>query len=150
MNIVSANRRHLDEIAAIENSTFSDPWSMETLRRELENPIALFLVCEKENGEVAGYISAETVVGEMYIGNLAVRQDCRRQGIGSLLLQEMVREAQKMRCEFVTLEVRVSNTPARNLYERFGFSCLGERRDYYAHPQENAAIYTRYLNEEET
>ncbi len=149
MKILYAEERHLNEIAAIEDNTFPDPWSIGVLQAELENPISTFLVCEGENGEVAGYISAQTVVGEMYVGNLAVREDFRRQGIGRALLDAIIAAAKRMCCEFVTLEVRVSNAPARRLYESFGFRCLGERKEYYQHPNENAAIYTLYLTEED-
>ena len=72
--------------------------------------------------------------------------ECRGRGVGSALLQRLIDKARMSGCAFISLEVRVSNGPARSLYEAFGFHKLGERADYYANPRENALIYTLFFD----
>lgn len=140
---------HAEEIAMIEAETFSRPWSRESVEASIADENTEFLVCL--NGRhVVGYLSAQMICPECYIGNLAVRDTYRRQGIGFELLQTMIRKAEKYGCEFVSLEVRVSNTAAIRLYERTGFRIQGIRPDYYSAPAENAAIYTLFFRERET
>ena len=82
------------------------------------------------------------VLDEGYIDNVAVRPDCRRQGIASALLGAFERFAQA-HLAFLTLEVRASNTPAIALYEAHGFVREGVRKNYYTNPREDAVIMTR-------
>ena len=108
---------------------------------ETENPNARFFVL-LQNGETAGYAGMHCVCGECYIDNIAVRKAFRRRGFGRLLLNRLVRQAREEKASFITLEVRVSNEPARELYEKSGFTERGSRRKYYSDPAEDAVIYT--------
>ncbi len=135
------------EIALIEKECFSTPWSEESLRSELTNDGAVFLTA-KTDGEVSGYIGMHTVLDECYIANIAVKNKFRRMGIGSLLLKQAENAAREKNCSFISLEVRVSNTPAITLYEKYGYVSQGERKNFYSSPTENALIMTKTFSEE--
>ncbi|MBQ6066150.1 MAG: ribosomal protein S18-alanine N-acetyltransferase [Clostridia bacterium] len=136
-------------IAAIENACFSAPWSEKQIAEEIARDNAVFFVAD-QGGEVCGYVSAEDICGECYMGNLAVAPDRRRQRIGFALLQKLMEAAKSRGCVFLTLEVRESNLSARELYEKCGFSLVGNRKAFYEAPRENACIYTLYFKEEHT
>ncbi|MCD8026352.1 MAG: ribosomal protein S18-alanine N-acetyltransferase [Clostridiales bacterium] len=98
-----------------------------------------------EQGEVIGYIGMSAVVDEGYIFNVAAEEKHRRRGVGSALIGELVTYCQKHSFSFLTLEVRPSNQNAVSLYSKFGFIKVGERRDYYSNPRENALLMTKYF-----
>ena len=135
---------HLDEVAAIENDCFSHPWSRRSLESELQNETSRFLVAV-EDGKVIGYIGMSAVIDEGYLFNAAVDSHYRKKGVGSALVRELVTWCQKHDFAFLTLEVRESNAPAIALYSRFGFVRVGERKNYYSAPAENALLMTKYF-----
>ena len=135
---------HLDEVAAIENDCFSHPWSRRSLESELKNETSHFLVAV-EDGKVIGYIGMSAVIDEGYLFNAAVDSHYRKKGVGSALVRELVTWCQKHDFAFLTLEVRESNAPAIALYSRFGFVRVGERKNYYSKPAENALLMTKYF-----
>ncbi|SCX12856.1 ribosomal-protein-alanine N-acetyltransferase [Ruminococcaceae bacterium P7] len=135
---------HLDEVAAIENDCFSHPWSRRSLESELKNETSHFLVAV-EDGKVIGYIGMSAVIDEGYLFNAAVDSHYRKKGVGSALVRELVTWCQKHDFAFLTLEVRESNAPAIALYSRFGFVRVGERKNYYSDPAENALLMTKYF-----
>ena len=139
---VPMDRSHLGQIAQLERECFSSPWSEEMLAQELYNDNASYVVAQGEDGTVLGYAGLQVVLDEGYIDNVAVRPDCRRQGIASALLGAFERFAQA-HLAFLTLEVRASNTPAIALYEAHGFVREGVRKNYYTNPREDAVIMTR-------
>jgi ribosomal-protein-alanine N-acetyltransferase len=134
-------------IARIEKECFADPWSEDALRSELSNENAVFLTA-KSKGKVAGYIGVHTVLDESYIANVAVSSDFRRMGIASKLLGSAESAVREKGCSFISLEVRVSNSPAIKLYEKHGYISQGERKNFYSHPTENALIMTKTFSEE--
>lgn len=136
-------------IAAIERSTFSDPWS-ETSFRDVVAHSRMYFACVCEDaaedrgaGRVLGYVVAWFAGGQGEIANLAVDPELRGHGIGSALLDAALDEAKKQGTEEVFLEVRDSNLRARQLYESRGFVEVGRRRRYYRHPVEDAVILRR-------
>lgn len=135
---------HIDGIALIEKKCFSVPWSENALRDELENPNAFFLtaLCD---GSPVGYVGSYGVCGESYITNIAVLPEYRRRGIGERLLNELIGHCKDENCTFLTLEVRKSNFAAITLYEKLGFERVGERKDFYEKPTENALLYTKFF-----
>ena len=145
--ILPMSEEHIKAIAEIEKECFSDPWSEDALRSELSNEGACFLTAIR-NGEVAGYMGMHMVLDECYIANVAVKPSYRRQGISEALLYTAEKTARDKNCSFISLEVRVSNTPAINLYKKRGYISQGERKNFYAHPTENALIMTRTFSEE--
>ena len=146
---VPMNGDHLDEVAELERVCFSDPWSRNMLSEELENDLAAFLVALDERGAVAGYAGMQVVLDEGYILNIAVRPDCRRQGVAGRLLQVFLDFARGNRLSFLTLEVRASNYAAIALYGSRGFRGVGRRKNYYEHPKEDAVLMTLNLAGEE-
>lgn len=144
--LVPMDRSHLAALSQVEQECFSTPWSEHMLEEELYNDAASFLVAEDEAGRALGYAGLHVVLGEGYIDNIAVRPACRRQGVAETLLGAFVRFG-KEHLSFLTLEVRPSNKPAVALYEKFGFTLAGRRRNYYENPREDALIMTLYFKE---
>ena len=142
VQIVPMNGDHLDEVAELERLCFPDPWSRNMLKEELENDLAAFLVALDEQGTVVGYAGLQVVLDEGYILNVAVRPDCRRQGIAGQLLNVFLNFAKGNQLAFLTLEVRASNYAAIALYGSRGFRGMGRRKNYYEHPREDAVIMT--------
>lgn len=147
MIIVPFEEKYISAIADIEKECFSVPWSEKSLKEELENEQAFFLVCLKDN-EVAGYIGIIDICGECNITNVAVGEKFRNKGVASALIKKAIDDAIERNSDFITLEVRKSNTPALNLYNKHGFEKVGERRNFYTHPTEDAVLMTKYFKEE--
>lgn len=134
-------------VAEVEKECFASPWSEKSLSEELENGNAYFFVADI-NGEISGYIGTISVFGECSVTNVAVKEKHRNKGIASSLLQRAILNSAFLDDEFITLEVRKSNTPAISLYEKFGFRKMGERKNFYRSPTEDAYIYNKYLKGE--
>lgn len=149
VQIVPMNGDHLDEVAELERVCFPDPWSRNMLKEELENDLAAFLVALDGQGAVAGYAGLQVILDEGYILNIAVRPDCRRQGVASRLLRVFLDFAKGNQLAFLTLEVRASNYAAIALYGSRGFRGVGRRKNYYEHPREDAVIMTLDLTGEQ-
>ena len=143
VRIVPMNADHLDEVAELERICFSTPWSRNMLAEELDNLLAAFLVALDDNDRVVGYAGVHVILDEGYITNIAVRPECRQQGIAGKLLQVFLDFAQANHLAFLTLEVRASNHTAIMLYGSRGFRSVGRRKNYYEHPKEDAIIMTR-------
>lgn len=143
VRIVPMNADHLDEIAELEQICFSTPWSRNMLAEELDNACSAFLVALDDAGHVAGYAGLQVILDEGYITNVAVRPECRRQGVAGQLLAVFLNFAQGNHLAFLTLEVRASNYGAIALYGGLGFRSVGRRKNYYEHPREDAIIMTK-------
>ena len=133
--IVPMDRSHIDQIAALERECFSTPWSETMLSDALFDPQASFIVADDGEGNILGYAGLHVVLDEGYIDNIAVHPDARRHGVAANLA-------------FLPLEVRVSNTAAIGLYEKYGFHQAGLRPGYYQNPREDALIMTREFEHE--
>lgn len=135
---------HVGEIARLEKECFSTPWSEDGLKSELNNAFARFFVANYA-GEIAGYVGAHNVLGEVYITNVAVFEKFRRKGVAKKLIDALLKTAKAENGNFVTLEVRESNIPAVSLYEKCGFEKVGERKNFYEKPRENAVLMTYFI-----
>ena len=102
VRIVPMTADHLDEVAELERICFSTPWSRNMLAEELDNALSAFLVALDESGKVVGYAGLQVVLDEGYITNVAVRPECRRQGIAGKLLQVFLDFAQGNHLAFLT------------------------------------------------
>ena len=89
---------------------------------------------------IAGFVGFWIMAGEAHITNIAVRLPYRRQGIGELLLISAMELATELKSHLITLEVRASNLPAQNLYQKCGFTQVGLRRGYYSDNREDAIL----------
>ena len=136
MEIIPMNESHVAAVAALEKANFSEPWSENSVRGELSNELALWLVAV-ENDTVLGYVGSQSVLEEADMMNIAVEESCRRRGVARALVEELVRQ---LPAHCLTLEVRASNAPAIGLYESMGFTQIGLRKNYYRKPREDALI----------
>ena len=143
VRIVPMTADHLDEVAELERVCFTTPWSRNMLAEELDNYLSAFLVALDNNDKVAGYAGLQAVLDEGYITNVAVRPDCRRQGIAGKLMQVFLDFAKGNHLAFLSLEVWASNYDAIALYGSRGFRSVGCRKNYYEHPREDAIIMTK-------
>ena len=143
--LIPLAHEHLGQAAEIERLCFSDPWSEKMLAEHLANPCSLTLAAVGDTGRLLGYVGLLAVVDEGYITNVAVRPDCRRQGVAAALLDALEAQGKERELAFLTLEVRQSNAPARALYEKLGYLQAGLRRSYYENPREDAIIMTKTL-----
>jgi [ribosomal protein S18]-alanine N-acetyltransferase len=134
----------IDEILAVEEASFTSPWTRDMYLAELKNTgVSYFYLAKTETGAVIGFCSFWRVLDELHINNLAVLPDHRRAGIGADLLLRVLADGAKLGANRATLEVRRSNEPAQKLYEKFGFTVAGVRRLYYSSPPEDALVLWR-------
>jgi len=134
----------LEQVYEIEKNSFSMPWSWQIWSEEMaKSQMKHYLVARirEQAGIVAGYAGFWLIVDEAYLTNMAVRPEYRRQKIGERLLNRLLELAVENGGRLATLEVRASNTPAQNLYRKFGFEMVAIRKGYYSDNREDAWIY---------
>ena len=134
----------IKDIAELEKECFSEPWSETSLRDELTNETARFYVL-RDGEKVLGYIGSNNICNEVYMTNVAVNENCRGKGYGKILVNHLIKQSELENAFFITLEVRKSNENAIVLYEKCGFKLIGERKNFYSKPTEDALIYTYYF-----
>lgn len=137
--IRKAVQSDLAAMCEIEKECIADPWSLAAFESSFASEGAVFLAAEAENGEICGFITANAVLDEINIYNVAVREGFRRLGIASALLSEL----EKLKPYSINLEVRESNASAIALYEKCGFEQVGKRKNFYSKPTENAVLMTK-------
>ena len=132
----------LDEVQRIEEASFTTPWPPNAYRSELmTNRLASYLVA-RIDGRIVAYGGMWLMVDEAHITTFAVHPAWRRQRIGERLLLAFLDLAVARQAHEATLEVRLSNLPARRLYEKYGFRPVGLRTRYYSDDNEDALIMT--------
>lgn len=140
LEVVRACMVHIDDIVAIENLCFKIPWSRKSIEDEIiRNKSAIYL-CAVYNGRTVGYCGMWQVIDEGHITNIAVHPEFRSSGVGSLLMDTLLKEAEIRGIKALTLEVRKSNYDAQALYRKYGFERGGTRKQYYADNHEDAII----------
>jgi ribosomal-protein-alanine N-acetyltransferase len=139
LEICPFEKQYINEILCIENLSFTDPWSRESMEKELLNSLARYLVV-KCNSQVIGYGGMWLILDEGHITNIAIHPEFRGIGAGNLLLQALISLCTAEGITALTLEVRASNTVAQNLYYKYGFLLEGIRKGYYADNNEDALI----------
>ena len=138
----------LDRILAIEQESFTTPWTRRMLEAELEgsNPFSRVAIARAGQGtdsQVVGYICFWIVFDELRVMDLAVARDWRRRGVARALVQHALACGRNGGAERALLEVRASNTAARRLYEGLGFRQVALRAGYYSQPEEDAVLMER-------
>ena len=141
VNIRPAEVKDAKDIAETESLTLgAESWTengiTETLKRN-----GHYFVCEID-GQIVGHGGFTAVLDEGDITNIAVRPEFWRKGLASKILEAMITFASEKNLAFLTLEVRSQNTPAIRLYEKYGFTVRGERKNFYREPTDNAKIMT--------
>ena len=135
---------NIDGLVKIENECFSKPWTYSGFENELKNDSSHFYVALCGGSEI-GYMGFYTILDEGYVANIAVLPEYRRQGIAGSLIKNAINHCRENKLAFLSLEVRKSNENAVRLYKRFGFEVVGERKNFYSSPVENAFIMTKYF-----
>ena len=144
MRLVAMDLSHVHAVAHLEQVCFHDPWSLNAITTEVSNPLSLWIVALDED-RVVGYIGSQSVIDQADMMNIAVDPDYRRRGIAERLVAELETELKDRGVKGLLLEVRVSNDPARRLYEKLGFIAVGRRPGYYSRPKEDALIMRKEL-----
>ncbi len=130
----------VDQVVQVEITCFPTPWSREAFENEvIHNQFATYFVAE-DQGQIVGYIGCWVVIDEANITNIAVLPEYRGQKIGEALLRTAIEFARLKQAIRMSLEVRVSNYVAQNLYEKLGFQRGGVRNNYYTDNNEDAYV----------
>jgi len=134
--------RDVDQIMEIESVSFGPyHWSPQAFNSEMNNKLGHYItVIDKNSQKVIGYCGFWLIFDEAHITTIAVHPDYRKNSIGELLLQNMLKVGYENNAKWFTLEVRASNTSAQNLYYKYGFKSLGLRKKYYQDNEEDALI----------
>ena len=143
MTIRAWEEKDLDEILAIEQVAFKDPFTREMLLWDLNGLFTHTFLIE-EGGQVCGYASMTALFEDAEVGNVAVKEGCRGRGFGKALMNAMEEKARSLSAERILLEVRPSNTPARSLYDGLGYLPIALRKGYYA-DGEDAIVMEKIL-----
>lgn len=147
INIRLMEEQDIPAILQVEHASFSIPWTEDAFFNELqENKFAVYLVIEVEE-KVVGYVGTWIIIDEAHITNIAILPDYRGKRLGEKLLSEMIKTAIQLGAKTMTLEVRISNEVAKQLYRKFGFKDGGIRKRYYTDNQEDALIMWVNFNE---
>lgn len=142
LRIRPMNDDDLDRVMELERAIFASPWHRSFFQADMNHPAGCCLVAER-GGIVVGYIVAWGTE-EVHLANLAVAPEQRGQGIAGHLLDELLDFARAQQAESVYLEVRLSNTIAREFYARRGFVPVYMRRGYYENG-EDAVVMEKEL-----
>ncbi len=146
--IREARDADLPHVSAIERRAFSDPWTMRSFSELLGRDAVVFLVAVTGDAaaeQLVGYCVAYHAAGEAELANVAVDDAQRGQGIGAMLVQDVLDAVRKAGALDCWLEVRASNAGARRLYRHLAFDDVGLRKRYYARPVEDAVVMRRDL-----
>ena len=134
--ILEANKTHLKQIFQIEESSFKNPWSYESLLEEINNKVSLNRVF-LEDKKVLGYLFGWNLDSEYHLNNIAVNPSCRRKGVAKKMINNIIFVP---RIKNIYLEVSCLNGEAINFYEEIGFKQNGLRKKYYR-DESDAILY---------
>lgn len=130
IKIEKMNLNHLNELQEILISDFDDFWSFSTFKEEVENENSSYII-GKINNEIIGFAGLKKIFDQADIMNIVIKKTYRNQGIGTLLLENLILLAKDLNISTLFLEVNEQNKPAIHLYEKLGFEKLGVRKKYY-------------------
>lgn len=134
-------KEDIDGIIDIETKSYGEHhWSKDSFYAELSNNLAKYFCAFDENNNLLGYAGSWIILDEAHITNIAVAPEYRCKKVGESLLVSIFEACYKNMVKYLTLEVRISNIPAINLYEKYSFKSLGTRKGYYQNNNEDALI----------
>jgi ribosomal-protein-alanine N-acetyltransferase len=140
VTVAAMRRRHLRSVLRIEALVYPRPWSLGLFMSELAMKSTRVYFVAKVGGEVVGYAGLMVTGSDGHITTVAVDPDWQRNGIGTRLMLGLSTAAAQRGCTGLTLEVRVTNTGAQDLYRAFGFAPAGVRKNYYTETNEDAIV----------
>ena len=144
--IVRMTEHDLLEVVEIEEQSGLSRWGWAAYYAELQGGNRQLMLVARPIGllgvdhQIAGYIVARETAGELHVNNIAVRDQYRRRGYGSLLLGSVLDEARRKQATTAFLEVRSGNSAAQSLYQKCGFKAIARRANYYSDPPEDAVV----------
>lgn len=131
----------IDDVVTIEEEAYGEHhWSKSSFYDEMSNNLAHYYSAKTSDGELVGYAGTWHILDEGHITTIAVKKDYMRKHIGEAIIVKILEDCYDSGIKYLTLEVRVSNTPAINLYTKYGFNSLGTRKGYYQDNNEDALI----------
>ena len=142
--VLDMDLSHIDDVIIIENLSFKTPWKKEDFVAELtRNICARYKVLIIDN-RVVSYGGMWVLLDEAHITNIAVHPEFRGIGLGNVIVEQLVKEAKENNISSMTLEVRMNNISAINLYKKYGFIEEAVRKNYYQDTGEDAIIMWKY------
>ncbi len=135
-------RRHVRSVLRIEQQVYPRPWSSSLFLSELALRSTRAYFVARVGRELVGYAGLMMTLDEAHITTIAVDPRRHRSKIGTRLLLVLAREAIARGATMLTLEVRMSNSAAKEMYRRFGFGPVGVRKNYYQEVNEDALVMT--------
>ena len=136
----------LDDLNSIQNTLFTEFdnfWTFSAFKQELNSENSHFVVA-KNNNEIVGFAGLKVIVDEADIMNIVVKKTFRHNGIGSILLKNLISYAMDNNLKTITLEVNEHNLSAIRLYDKFNFDHIGIRKKYY-NSESDAIIMSKIL-----
>jgi len=130
LSVENFKEENLSDILKLERELFKEPYSEETLRKELKLPFSVGLTA-KLNGELVGYCFSWLVGETCEIHRIGVKKEFQGKGIGGELLKRLIKLSKERGAKQIILEVNEKNRKAISLYRRFGFIKISERKNYY-------------------
>ena len=140
VHLVPMRRRHLRSVLRIESQVYPRPWSLSLFMSELALRSSRAYYVARVGGVVVGYAGLMLTGEDAHVTTIAVDPSWHRHKIGTRLLLNLAREARRRQAKHLTLEVRVSNHGAQELYRKFGFRPAGIRKNYYVETNEDALV----------
>ncbi len=140
VHLVAMRRRHLRSVLRIESQVYPRPWSLSLFLSELSLRNSRYYLVARVDAMVVGYAGLMYTGDDGHVTTIAVDPAWHRAKIATRLLVELARAALERGARNLTLEVRVGNTGAQALYERFGFASAGIRKNYYVETNEDALV----------
>lgn len=130
---------NIEDVLKLEKICFGEGWTSTPFDKELSRSDCSYFIA-LDDGKLVGYSGSWTILEELHVTIMAVHPKYRKNKIGQMLLINLIKEGLKSGAKWVTLEVKASNIPAQKLYEKFGFSVKGRRKQYYQQDREDALI----------
>ncbi|MBR6800381.1 MAG: ribosomal protein S18-alanine N-acetyltransferase [Eubacteriaceae bacterium] len=137
----------INDVYSIACECFNHPWSADMLLQEIRKDRSIVVVAEVD-GEVVGFAALAVMFDEGHITNVAVKKDHRKKGVASMMMKSLMQLSEKFPLCMLTLEVRISNVDAINLYKSKGFVIVGARANYYNDTNEDALIMSIFYEVE--
>lgn len=131
----------LEKIKDNLSKDFDNFWDYEILKEELNSRTSKYIVAKKSNNIIVGFAGIKIILDEAEIMNIVTKKEERHQGIGKLLLNEIIKISKENNIYLINLEVNTKNTIAINLYKKYNFKEVGLRKKYY-NGQDDAILMT--------
>lgn len=140
LDLARMRRRHLKRVMAIESTVYPRPWSLTLFLSEIAQRNTRTYLVARHGGYVVGYAGMMFTGREAHVTNIAVDPDYHGMRVGTSLLLALVTEGIARGAETLSLEVRVTNIGAQNMYAKFGFEVTSVRKGYYMETKEDAYV----------